>query len=141
MFTAGRENQHELMNCGTAVGTLSGTRKNSRLSCHPFGAGGDGHIPNAPKKPPGAGRKSLSRPGIATHAFNDRDQFVSRIYYLCSGVAHLSGFRCNLSGLQYAAQRVCHDISRTLFIENQAEVKTAFDNHVGWNSAQEDVDL
>ena len=62
----------------------------------------------------------------------DEGRFVSRIYYLCSGVAHLSGFRCNISGLQYAAERVCHDISRTLFIENEQQIKAAFDRHNAW---------
>lgn len=58
--------------------------------------------------------------------------FVRRVYYLCSGVAHLSGFRCNLSGLQYAAPRVCHDISRQLFVRHADEVKHAFDVYSMW---------
>jgi hypothetical protein len=60
------------------------------------------------------------------------DEFVSRVYYLCSGVAHLSGFRCNLSALQYAASRVCHDISRSLFLMHAPEVKQAFDEYSNW---------
>lgn len=63
---------------------------------------------------------------------NAKNEFVNRVYYLCSGVAHLSGFRCNLSGLQYAAPRVCHDISKNLFLMHSHEVKKVFDEHTGW---------
>ena len=57
---------------------------------------------------------------------------VSRVYYLCSGVAHLSGFRCNLSGLQFAAPRICHDISKNLFLAHARDVKQAFDDYALW---------
>ena len=60
------------------------------------------------------------------------DSYLGRVYYLCSGVAHLSGFRCNLSGLQFAAPRVCHDISRQLFLDHADEVKAAFDTYNLW---------
>jgi len=60
------------------------------------------------------------------------DTFVERIYYLCSGVAHLSGFRCNLSAIQFVASRVCNDISRQIFLDHQDEVKAAFDAFDVW---------
>ena len=65
------------------------------------------------------------------------DDFVSRVYYLCSGVAHLSGFRCNLSGLQCVAPRVCHDVSRHLFVQHADEIKHAFDIYANWEDARE----
>jgi|SRR6185312_13188255 len=58
--------------------------------------------------------------------------FVERIYYLCSGVAHLSGFRCNLSAIQFVSQRVCNDISRHIFVDHRHEVKSAFDAFDQW---------
>lgn len=60
------------------------------------------------------------------------DSFVGRIYYLCSGVAHLSGFRCNLSAIQFVAKRVCDDISRQIFLDHRDEVKAAFDAFDLW---------
>lgn len=60
------------------------------------------------------------------------NEFVERIYYLCSGVAHLSGFRCNLSAIQFVAQRVCDDISRHIFLDHRDEVKAAFDAFDLW---------
>ncbi|MGI0134604.1 MAG: NAD(P)-binding domain-containing protein, partial [Candidatus Micrarchaeaceae archaeon] len=63
---------------------------------------------------------------------NVQDKFVERIYYLCSGVAHLSGFRCNLSAIQFVTQRVCNEISRNIFIEHSHEVKAAFDAFDLW---------
>lgn len=62
----------------------------------------------------------------------EEDSFVGRLYYLCSGVAHLSGFRCNLSAIQFVAQRVCHDISRQIFLDHRDEVKAAFDAFDLW---------
>lgn len=59
-------------------------------------------------------------------------QFVERMYYLCSGVAHLSGFRCNLSAVQFVSLRVCHDISRQIFLLHRDEVKAAFDAFALW---------
>ncbi len=128
----GREYQHDLMICGTGSRNAIGDQKELATILPSIRCWRDGHIPNAQRSHPELEGSPYLGPALQLTPLNDRDQFVSRIYYLCSGVAHLSGFRCNLSGLQYAAQRVCHDISRTLFIENQAEVKTAFDNHVGW---------
>ena len=92
----------------------------------------DGYIPNGMATHPELENSPYLGPSLQFVPLRDSDQFVSRVYYLCSGVAHLSGFRCNLSGLQYAAQRVCHDISRTLFVENQQQIKAAFDRHTGW---------
>jgi hypothetical protein len=63
---------------------------------------------------------------------HEADSFVGRLYYLCSGVAHLSGFRCNLSAIQFVAQRVCHDISRQIFLDHRDEVKAAFDAFDIW---------
>jgi FAD-dependent urate hydroxylase len=60
------------------------------------------------------------------------DSFVERVYYLCSGVAHLSGFRCNLSSIQFVAGRVCNDISRQIFLDHRDEVKAAFDAFDLW---------
>jgi cation diffusion facilitator CzcD-associated flavoprotein CzcO len=60
------------------------------------------------------------------------DSFVERVYYLCSGVAHLSGFRCNLSAIQFVGQRVRDDISRHIFLDGREEVKAAFDAFDEW---------
>ena len=92
----------------------------------------DGYIPNGHATHQELENSPYLGSALQFTPLHDRDHFVSRIYYLCSGVAHLSGFRCNLSGLQYAAEHVCHDISRTLFIENEEEIKAAFDQHSGW---------
>jgi cation diffusion facilitator CzcD-associated flavoprotein CzcO len=55
--------------------------------------------------------------------------YLQRCYYLSSGSAVLSGFRANLSGLQYALQRVAYDIGRQLFLEHQPEIIEAFDRY------------
>jgi len=92
----------------------------------------DVYIPNGMATHPELENSPYLGPSLQFMPKNPRDEFVSRVYYLCSGVAHLSGFRCNLSGLQYAAPRVCHDISRSLFLQHADEVKAAFDEHSAW---------
>lgn len=53
--------------------------------------------------------------------------YLSRCYYLSSGAALLSGFRANLTGLQFALPRVAYDIGRQLFLEHQDDIRAAFD--------------
>jgi cation diffusion facilitator CzcD-associated flavoprotein CzcO len=55
--------------------------------------------------------------------------YLRRMYYLSCGVGWLSGFRAYLSGLQFAAPRVCYDISRQLFLQHQPEIRAAFDRY------------
>ncbi|MEO0352651.1 MAG: NAD(P)/FAD-dependent oxidoreductase [Cyanobacteria bacterium P01_A01_bin.15] len=52
--------------------------------------------------------------------------YLSRCYYLSSGAALLSGYRANLSGLQFALPRVMYDIGRQLFLEHQDDIWAAF---------------
>jgi cation diffusion facilitator CzcD-associated flavoprotein CzcO len=61
--------------------------------------------------------------------FLPRDQsydYLRRCYYLSSGAAILSGFRANLSGLQFALPRVAYDIGCQLFLEHQPEILAEF---------------
>jgi hypothetical protein len=128
----GSELRHDFMICGTGsrnfisdqkeLQTLLPSIKLWQDGCIPDGLGTHPELENSPYLGP-------------AHQFTPRgegDEFVSRVYYLCSGVAHLSGFRCNLSGLQYAAQKVCHDISKQIFLGNKQQVKAAFDAHATW---------
>jgi FAD-dependent urate hydroxylase len=55
--------------------------------------------------------------------------YLQRVYYLSSGIGWLSGFRAYLSGLQFAAPRVCYAIGRHLFLEHQTEIREAFDRY------------
>ncbi|MGD1953041.1 MAG: NAD(P)-binding domain-containing protein [Leptolyngbyaceae cyanobacterium] len=52
--------------------------------------------------------------------------YLRRCYYLSSGAALLSGYRANLSGLQFALPRVAYDIGRQLFLEHKDEIWAAY---------------
>ncbi len=52
--------------------------------------------------------------------------YLRKCYYLSSGAALLSGFRANLSGLQFALPRIAYDIGKQLFLEHQEEIKQSF---------------
>jgi FAD-dependent urate hydroxylase len=128
----GAEMRHDYMICGTGAQNSLSDQKELQSVLPSIRLWKDGYIPNGLPTHPELENSPYLGSSLQFLPRNDKDTFVSRIYYLCSGVAHLSGFRCNLSGLQYAAQRVCHDISRALFIENEQQIKAAFDNHTGW---------
>ncbi|MEL6553794.1 MAG: NAD(P)/FAD-dependent oxidoreductase [Cyanobacteria bacterium J06621_11] len=53
--------------------------------------------------------------------------YLSRCYYLSCGAAYLSGFRANLTDLQFALPRIIYDIGKQLFIEHQDEIRSDFD--------------
>jgi hypothetical protein len=128
----GSERRHDFMICGTGSRNSIVDQKEMQTLLPFVRLWKDGYIPNGLATHPELENSPYLGPA---HQFMPRDgksEFVGRVYYLCSGVAHLSGFRCNLSGLQYAAQRVCHDISRTLFLQNEQQVKAAFDAHSAW---------
>jgi FAD-dependent urate hydroxylase len=55
------------------------------------------------------------------------DDYLRRIYCLSTGTSVISGFRANLSSLQFVSPRVCQDISRQLFLEDQDRIRAAFD--------------
>jgi len=128
----GQEMRHDFMICGTGSRNSLADQDELKSMLPSIRLWKDGYIPNGMATHPELENSPYLGPSLQFVPLRDSDQFVSRVYYLCSGVAHLSGFRCNLSGLQYAAQRVCHDISRTLFVENQQQIKAAFDRHTGW---------
>jgi len=128
----GTEMRHDYMICGTGSRNLLADQRELQSILPRVRLWKNGHLPNDLATHPELENSPYLGPALQFMPLQGRDHFVSRIYYLCSGVAHLSGFRCNLSGLQYAAQRVCHDISRTLFIENEMQIKEAFDRHTGW---------
>lgn len=128
----GSEMRHDYMICGT--GSRNSLTDQSELASlvPSIRLWKDGYIPNGMATHPELENSPYLGPAMQFMPRTERDHFVSRVYYLCSGVAHLSGFRCNLSGLPYAARRVCHDISRMLFIDNEQQIKAAFDAHADW---------
>ncbi len=58
--------------------------------------------------------------------------YLQRCYYLSCGAALLSGFRANLTDLQFALPRITYDIGQQLFIEHQDEIKADFDAYDSW---------
>ncbi|MEO0517786.1 MAG: NAD(P)/FAD-dependent oxidoreductase [Cyanobacteria bacterium P01_A01_bin.116] len=54
-------------------------------------------------------------------------QYLQRAYYLSCGAAYLSGFRANLTDLQFALPRIIYDIGKQLFIEHQDEIQADFE--------------
>ena len=129
---ASTEFAHDFMICGT--GSTNSVLKQRELAS--LGPGvrlwKDVYLPNGMASHPELEHSPYLGQALQFLPRDPKHEFMSRVYYLCSGVAHLSGFRCNLSGLHFAAQRVCHDISRTLFLMHAHEIKQAFDEHAVW---------
>ncbi|MEM1240309.1 MAG: hypothetical protein AAGI45_10755, partial [Cyanobacteria bacterium P01_H01_bin.26] len=81
--------------------------------------------------PPGDEHPAMARyPYLGHHLEfmpkSPEHSYLSRCYYLSSGAALLSGYRANLSGLQFALPRVMYDIGRQLFLEHQDDIWAAF---------------
>lgn len=53
--------------------------------------------------------------------------YLKRCYYPACGAALLSGFRANLTDLEFALPRIAYDIGRQLFIEHQNEIQADFE--------------
>lgn len=53
--------------------------------------------------------------------------YLQRCYYPSCGAAMLSGYRANLTDLQFALPRIIYDIGRQLFIEHQDDIRADFD--------------
>ena len=58
--------------------------------------------------------------------------YLKRCYYPACGAAVLSGFRANLTDLEFALPRITYDIGRQLFLEHQDDIRAdfeAYDNY------------
>lgn len=128
----GSEFRHDFMICGTGSRNSIADQRELQTLLPSIRLWKDGYIPNGLATHPELENSPYLGPALQFTPLDERDDYVKRVFYLCSGVAHLSGFRCNLSGLPYAAQRVCHEISKILFLENEQEIKSAFDRHSAW---------
>jgi cation diffusion facilitator CzcD-associated flavoprotein CzcO len=123
---------HDFMICGTgARNSLADQSELASLLPH-VRLWRDVYIPNGMSSHPELENSPYLGEALQFTPRTREGSFVRRVYYLCSGVAHLSGFRCNLSGLQFVAPRICHDISRQLFLAHAGEVKRAFDTYAMW---------
>ncbi|MGB7484557.1 MAG: NAD(P)/FAD-dependent oxidoreductase [Phormidesmis sp.] len=54
-------------------------------------------------------------------------RYLSRCYYLSCGAAYLSGFRANLTDLQFALPRIIYNISQQLFTEHKDDIYADFE--------------
>lgn len=128
----GTEFRHDFVICGTGNRNVIVDQPELASIAPLIRLWRDSYVPNGMGTHPELEESPYLGPAHQFLPKDPRDAHVSRVYYLCSGVAHLSGFRCNLSGLQYAAPLVCHDISRQLFLWHADEIKNAFDLYSDW---------
>jgi hypothetical protein len=128
----GSEFSHDFMICGTGSrnAIIDQAELNSLIPLIQLWK--DGHIPPGLGTHPELESSPYLGRALQFLPTDPRNSFISRVYYLCSGVAHLSGYRCNISGMSFAVQTVCNDISKSLFLQHQEEVESAFDHRTGW---------
>ncbi|MFK8186448.1 MAG: NAD(P)-binding domain-containing protein [Phormidesmis sp.] len=63
---------------------------------------------------------------------NNAHSYLQRCYYPACGAAMLSGFRANLTDLQFVLPRIAYDIGRQLFMEHQDDIHTDFEAYDQW---------
>jgi FAD-dependent urate hydroxylase len=91
----------------------------ARWQDHFTPAPGDEHLEMA--RYPYLGKSLEFMPLTAEH------DYLKRCYYPACGAAILSGFRANLTDLEFALPRILDDIGRQLFMEHQAEIWEDFE--------------
>lgn len=125
----GKEMRHDFLICATGFATDIAAQPELRALISHIALWKDRYQPEpgsecaALSNYPYLGRSLEFLPKQPEHGY------LRRLYYLSSGIGWLSGFRAYLSGLQFAAPRVCYDISRQLFLQHQPEIIAAFDRY------------
>lgn len=125
----GQQMHHDFLICGTGfANSLIHQPELRQLTPH-IQRWQDVYQPN----PGQENREMANYPYLGRHfeflPRNTEHDYLRRMYYLSSGIGWLSGFRAYLSGLQFAAPRVCYDIGRQLFLEHQTDIRAAFDRY------------
>ena len=118
--------EHDVLICGTGFITDLDQQPELKTLAPEIARWCDRYTP-----PPGDEHSEMARypylgksleflPNSSDHAY------VKRCYYLASGAALLSGYRANLSGLQFALPRVAYDIGRQLFLDHKDDIWAAY---------------
>jgi cation diffusion facilitator CzcD-associated flavoprotein CzcO len=120
---------HDLLICGTGFCTDLSQQPELSTFADQIARWKDRYQPE-----PGSGHAELEQypylgKNLELTPKHPEHDYLRRCYYLSSGAALLSGFRANLSGLQFALPRVLYDIGRQLFLEHQDEIRADFDRY------------
>ena len=124
--------RHDALICGTGFLTNIDHQKELRALAPHIARWQDRFTP-----PPGDEHAEMSRyPYLGKHLeflpkTPDHD-YLKRCYYPACGAAVLSGFRANLTDLEFALPRITYDIGRQLFLEHQDDIRAdfeAYDNY------------
>ncbi|MGB7248597.1 MAG: NAD(P)-binding domain-containing protein [Phormidesmis sp.] len=119
--------RHDALICGTGFATKLALQPELRSLCPYIARWGDRFTP-----PPGDEHETMAHypylgKSLEFTAKSPEHSYLSRCYYLSSGAAIPSGFRANLTDLQFALERVTQDIGRQLFIEHQDDILADFE--------------
>jgi thioredoxin reductase len=132
----GTEFEHDFMVCGTANRTYVVQQPELRTIVPAVRLWKDAYKPADGRSYPSLEFSPYLGPAMQFQPKDEKDRYVSRIYFLGSGghgASRLSGYRCHLSGMQFTAPAICHDISKEMFLDHQEEIKKAFDAYDGWD--------
>lgn len=132
----GTEFRHDFMVCGTANRTYIDEQQELRSLVPAIKLWKDVFIPRDRKTHPALENSPYLGPAMQFEPKHESDAYVRRVYFLGSGghgASRLSGYRCHLSGMQFIAPAICHDISKQLFLQHQYAVKAAFDQYDDWD--------
>ena len=123
----GEEMRHDFLICGTGfkVPSITNQAELGSLSPHIL-LWKDVYQPDSHSENEGLSNYPYLGNNLEFIPRDSEHDYIRRIYYLASGAAWMSGFRGNLSGLQFASPRVCYDIGRQLFLEYQEDIQADF---------------
>jgi cation diffusion facilitator CzcD-associated flavoprotein CzcO len=132
----GSEFRHDFMVCGTANRTYVSAQPELKGIIPTIKLWRDAFKPADGRTHPALEGSPYLGPAMQFQPKDEKDSYVSRIHFLGSGghgASRLSGYRCHLSGMQFIAPAICHEISKQIFLDHREEVKAAFDSYDGWD--------
>lgn len=132
----GTEFKHDFMVCGTANRTYLVHQPELQTIVPHIKLWKDAYRPADSRTHPALEFSPYLGSAMQFQPKDEKDAYVSRIFFLGSGghgASRLSGYRCHLSGMQFTAPAICHEISRQMFLDHQKKIKTAFDAYDDWD--------
>jgi FAD-dependent urate hydroxylase len=132
----GNEFSHDFMVCGTANRTYISGQPELQSIIPAVKLWRDVFKPADGRTHPALEGSPYLGPAMQFEPKDEKDWHVRRIHFLGSGghgASRLSGYRCHLSGMQFIAPAICHEISRHLFLDHCHDVKAAFDEYGDWD--------
>ena len=119
--------RHDALVCGTGFVTNIDYQPELRELSPGIARWRDRFVPPSNENHPELANFPYLGKSLQFTAISPEYSYLSRCYYLSCGAAYLSGFRANLTDLQFALPRIVDHIGHQLFIEHKEDIRSDFE--------------